>query len=142
MNLFEELKWRGLIKDVSNEELAKKLLNDEKITFYCGFDPTADSLTIGHLVQIMRLRFLEQYGHQPIVLIGGGTGLIGDPSGRSSERKLLTLEETLANANKIKTQFKNIYLMLFITIIMTGYQKLMSLSFYAIMANILPSIIC
>ncbi len=106
MNLFEELKWRGLIKDVSNEELAKKLLNDEKITFYCGFDPTADSLTIGHLVQIMRLRFLEQYGHQPIVLIGGGTGLIGDPSGRSSERKLLTLEETLANANKIKTQFK------------------------------------
>jgi tyrosyl-tRNA synthetase len=106
MNLFEELKWRGLIKDVSNEELAKKLLNDEKITFYCGFDPTADSLTIGHLVQIMRLRFLEQYDHQPIVLIGGGTGLIGDPSGRSSERKLLTLEETLANANKIKTQFK------------------------------------
>lgn len=106
MNLFEELKWRGLIKDVSNEELAKKLLNDEKMTFYCGFDPTADSLTIGHLVQIMRLRFLEQYGHQPIVLIGGGTGLIGDPSGRSSERKLLTLEETLANANKIKTQFK------------------------------------
>lgn len=105
MNLFEELKWRGFIKDVSNEELAKDLLNNNKITFYCGFDPTADSLTIGHLVQIIRILLLQKGGHKAIVLVGGGTGLIGDPSGRSSERKLLTIEESLKNAEAFKQQF-------------------------------------
>lgn len=104
MNLFEELKWRGLIKDVSNEELAKELLNNNKITFYCGFDPTADSLTIGHLVQIIRILLLQKYGHKPIVLVGGGTGLIGDPR-QTSERKLLTIEESLKNAESFKRQF-------------------------------------
>jgi tyrosyl-tRNA synthetase len=103
MNLYEDLLWRGLIKDVSNEEKAKKLLNDEKIKFYCGFDPTGESLTIGHLVQVVRMLLLEKYGHTPIVLIGGATGLIGDPR-QTSERKLLTLEESLLNAEKIKNQ--------------------------------------
>lgn len=105
MKLYDELIWRNLLKDVSNEELAKKLLNDEKVTFYCGFDPTADSLTVGHLVQIMRMCLLQKYGHRPIILIGGGTGLIGDPSGRSSERKLLTIDESLKNAEAIRNQF-------------------------------------
>jgi tyrosyl-tRNA synthetase len=103
MNLYEDLLWRGLIKDVSNEEKAKKLLNDEKIKFYCGFDPTGESLTIGHLVQVVRMLLLEKYGHTPIVLIGGATGLIGDPR-QTSERKLLTLDESLLNAEKIKNQ--------------------------------------
>ncbi|MDD2469468.1 MAG: tyrosine--tRNA ligase [Bacilli bacterium] len=103
MKLYEELLWRDLIKDVSNEDLAKKLLNDEKTTFYCGFDPTADSLTIGHLVQIMRICLLQKYGHKPIVLVGGATGLIGDPR-QTSERKLLTVEESLKNAESIKHQ--------------------------------------
>jgi tyrosyl-tRNA synthetase len=103
MNLFEELEWRGMLKDISNEGLAKKLLNEEKTTFYCGFDPTADSLTIGHLVQIIRICLLQKYGHRPIALVGGATGLIGDPR-QTSERKLLTLEESLKNAEAIKRQ--------------------------------------
>ncbi|TNF08645.1 MAG: tyrosine--tRNA ligase [Bacillota bacterium] len=103
MKLYEELLWRGLIKDVSNEEKAQSLLNDEKIKFYCGFDPTGESLTVGHLVQIVRMLLLEKYGHTPIVLIGGATGLIGDPR-QTSERKLLTLDESLQNAEKIKKQ--------------------------------------
>ncbi|MDD3048567.1 MAG: tyrosine--tRNA ligase [Bacilli bacterium] len=104
MKLYEELQWRGFIKDVSNEELAMKLLNDQKITFYCGFDPTGESLTIGHLVQIIRIKLLQNYGHTPIVLVGGATGLIGDPSGKQNERKLLTLEQSLNNAKAIKNQ--------------------------------------
>lgn len=103
MKLYDELVWRGMIKDVSNEEKAKALLNDEKIKFYCGFDPTGESLTIGHLVQVMRMMLLQKYGHTPIVLIGGATGLIGDPK-ESSERKLLTLDESLKNAELIKNQ--------------------------------------
>lgn len=103
MKLYDELIWRGLIKDVSNEEKARKLLDDEKIRFYCGFDPTGESLTVGHLVQVVRMLLLEQYGHTPIVLIGGATGLIGDPR-QTSERKLLTLDESLLNAEKIKKQ--------------------------------------
>ncbi|MFH0767007.1 MAG: tyrosine--tRNA ligase [Bacillota bacterium] len=103
MKLYDELLWRGLIKDVSNEEKASQLLNHEKIKFYCGFDPTGESLTVGHLVQIVRMMLLQKYGHTPIVLIGGATGLIGDPR-QTSERKLLTLDESLLNAEKIKNQ--------------------------------------
>lgn len=108
MNLFEELKWRGLIKDVSNEELAKKFLNEEKVTFYCGFDPSAPSMTIGNFVQMVRIKLLQSHGHKPIVLLGGATGLIGDPGGTNKERNLLTIEESMDNAEKIKLQFENI----------------------------------
>jgi tyrosyl-tRNA synthetase len=97
MNLFEELKWRGFIKDVSNEALAKKLLNEGKTTFYCGFDPTASSLTVGHLVQIIRIILMQRHGHKPIVLLGGGTGLIGDPGGRSEEGE--SLDESQVSGN-------------------------------------------
>jgi tyrosyl-tRNA synthetase len=105
MTLFDILQTRSMIKDVSDETLAKKLLNDSKTSFYCGFDPTGESLTVGHLVQIVRMKLLQSYGHQPIVLIGGATGLIGDPK-QTSERKLLTLEESLDNALKIEKQLK------------------------------------
>ncbi len=105
MKLYDDLIWRGLIKDVSDEEQAKKHLNGENVKFYCGFDPTGKSLTVGHLVQIVRMLLLQKYGHTPIVLIGGATGLIGDPR-QTSERKLLTLEESLQNADKIKTQME------------------------------------
>ena len=103
MTLYEDLLWRGLLKDVSNDAQAKKLLDQEKSRFYCGFDPTGASLTVGHLVQVIRSMLLQKYGHTPIILIGGATGLIGDPR-QTSERKLLTLEESLINAEKIKTQ--------------------------------------
>lgn len=103
MKLYDELMWRGLIKDVSNEQLAKKHLNEGSVKFYCGFDPTGESLTVGHLVQIVRIMLLDKYGHQPVVLIGGATGLIGDPR-QTSERKLLSLETSLKNAELIKKQ--------------------------------------
>lgn len=106
MTLYEELTWRGLIKDVSNEEKARSLLDEQKTKFYCGFDPTGESLTIGHLVQIVRIILLQNHGHMPIVLIGGATGLIGDPR-ENSERKLLTLEESLFNAKKIENQLSS-----------------------------------
>ncbi len=105
MKLYDDLIWRGLIKDVSDEEQAIKHLNGESVKFYCGFDPTGQSLTVGHLVQIVRMLLLQKYGHTPIVLIGGATGLIGDPR-QTSERKLLTLEESLQNAEKIKNQIE------------------------------------
>lgn len=107
MGIYEDLLWRNLIKDVSDDELAKKLLNEEKVRFYCGFDPTASSLTVGHLVQVIRSILLQQQGHTPVMLIGGATGLIGDPR-ETSERKLLTLEQSLENAAAIKKQLKKL----------------------------------
>ncbi|MGI6781470.1 MAG: tyrosine--tRNA ligase [Acholeplasmataceae bacterium] len=103
MKLFDELLWRGMIKDISDYDLAQKRINEENLTFYIGFDPTGKSLTIGHLVQIVRMRLMQLRGHHPIVLIGGATGLIGDPR-EASERKLLTLEESLLNAKLIEQQ--------------------------------------
>jgi len=106
MSLYRNLQTREMIKDVSDETLAKRLLDQEQTTFYCGFDPTGQSLTVGHLVQIVRMKLLQEHGHHPIVLIGGATGLIGDPK-QTSERKLLTLEESLENAAKIEKQLKH-----------------------------------
>lgn len=103
MNLIEDLKWRGLIKDVTDEQLFTKLCN-EHATVYCGFDPTAASLHIGHLVPVLTLRRLQQAGLRIIALVGAGTGLIGDPSGRKSERSLLTLEQSRINAEGLKEQ--------------------------------------
>jgi tyrosyl-tRNA synthetase len=108
MNLYDDLIYRGMLKDVSDEKKARELLDDNKIKFYIGYDPTAESLTIGHLVQIIRMRYLQQFGHTPIVLIGGATGLIGDPR-MTSERKLLTLDVALKNAEKIKNQISNFF---------------------------------
>lgn len=105
MNLYDKLLYRGLLKDISSEEKAKQLLNHENVLFYCGFDPTGTSLTIGHLVQIIRMKLLQDHGHTPVVLIGGATGLIGDPK-ENEERKLLTLEESLLNAKAIEEQIK------------------------------------
>ena len=94
MNLFEELQWRGLVHDsIAGVE---KLLNEDQVTFYIGFDPTADALHIGSLVPMMTMARLQKAGHKPIALVGGGTGMIGDPSGKSAERNLLD-DETLAH---------------------------------------------
>jgi len=107
MNLIEELKWRDLLFDVTDKEIAN-VLENEKITFYVGADPTADSLHVGHLISYLVSKRLQDRGHHPILVIGGGTGLIGDPSGRSSERQLLTLEKSLENGKAITAQVKKI----------------------------------
>ena len=107
MNLYEDLKWRGLLYQQTDDDLAEKL-NKEKLVFYLGADPTADSLHIGHLLAYLVAKRLEDYGHKPILVIGGGTGLIGDPSFKSQERKLLSIEESLKNAEGIAKQAKHI----------------------------------
>src|SRR6266498_3627682 len=102
MNFVEELRWRGMLQDImpgTEEQLSK-----EMTAAYIGFDPTADSLHVGSLVQIMILKHFQKSGHQPIVLIGGATGMIGDPSGKKEERKLLTEEEVNNNAASIRKQ--------------------------------------
>lgn len=104
MNFVEELKWRGMIHDImpGTEEFLLK----EKTAAYVGFDPTADSLHIGHLVGVMMLRHLQNAGHKPIVLIGGATGMIGDPSGKSEERNLLDEQTLRHNQEGMKKQFE------------------------------------
>jgi tyrosyl-tRNA synthetase len=102
MNFVEELKWRGMIHDImpGTEDLLKK----EKTSGYIGFDPTADSLHIGHMVQVMMLMHFQRAGHTPIALVGGATGMIGDPSGKSEERNLLDEESLWKNQEAIKKQ--------------------------------------
>ena len=95
MTLYEELKWRGLVKDVSSPEIEKKL-NEEKITFYWGTDPTADSLHLGHYSSLVTAKRLAKAGHHPILLVGGATGLIGDPR-PTSEREIISKETVEKN---------------------------------------------
>ena len=107
MNLYEDLKWRGLIKDISSPELEKKL-NEEKLIFYIGTDPTADSMHIGHFSSFLIAPRLAKYGHKPILLFGGATGLIGDPK-PSSERQMITKEEVMKNVEGLTKQAKDIF---------------------------------
>ncbi|CYD87483.1 TPA: tyrosine--tRNA ligase [Staphylococcus aureus] len=107
--LIEDLKWRGLIYQQTDEQGIEDLLNKEQVTLYCGADPTADSLHIGHLLPFLTLRRFQEHGHRPIVLIGGGTGMIGDPSGKSEERVLQTEEQVDENIEGISKQMHNIF---------------------------------
>ncbi|MBM7692910.1 tyrosyl-tRNA synthetase [Peribacillus deserti] len=109
MDLLQDLQWRGIIYQQTDEEGLKELLNKESISLYCGIDPTADSMHIGHLLPFLTLRRFQQHGHRPLALVGGATGLIGDPSGKSEERNLLTLETVKGNADSIKVQLKRIF---------------------------------
>ena len=104
--LLEELQWRGLIYQQTDEQGIEDLLNKEQVTLYCGADPTADSLHIGHLLPFMTLRRFQEHGHRPIVLIGGGTGMIGDPSGKSEERVLQTKDQ-VAKCRRLKLKCIN-----------------------------------
>ena len=101
-DVFEELKWRGMVYDYV--EGVQDLLASEKVTIYNGFDATADSLHIGHMVPLIALARLQRFGHHPIALAGGGTTMIGDPSGKAAERRLITREEVEANVDSIKKQ--------------------------------------
>ncbi|PGY09973.1 tyrosine--tRNA ligase [Bacillus sp. AFS031507] len=109
MDLLQDLAWRGIIYQQTDAEGLKDTLGKEQISLYCGVDPTADSMHIGHLLPFLTLRRFQQHGHRPIVLVGGATGLIGDPSGKSEERKLLTLETVQDNVAGIKKQLESIF---------------------------------
>src|SRR6266850_2490043 len=104
MNLFEEFKWRGMVQDSTPELPA--LLATEKFTAYIGFDPSADSLHVGSLLPVMALARLQRFGHSPIAIAGGGTGMIGDPSGKTQERQLLTREQVDENVAGIRRQLE------------------------------------
>lgn len=104
MNLIEDLQWRGLLADCTDLDALTKRLSEGPVTLYCGFDPTGDSLHVGHLMGQLMLRRFQLAGHHVIALAGGATGMVGDPSGRSSERNLLTREQLAHNIASIKTQ--------------------------------------
>ena len=102
--VYEELKSRDLIKQIAFEDEFKKLAKEEKFSVYLGIDPTADSIHIGHFIPLMLMSYFQKHGHRPILLMGGGTALIGDPSGKSDMRKMLTREDIMNNVEKIKKQ--------------------------------------
>jgi tyrosyl-tRNA synthetase len=104
VNILEEFQWRGLLADCTDSAALAKRLGDGPLTLYCGFDPTADSLHVGNLVPALGLRRFQLQGHTPIALAGGATGSIGDPSGKTQERQLLTRETLLFNIAKVKEQ--------------------------------------
>ncbi|MBS4216804.1 tyrosine--tRNA ligase [Bacillus sp. FJAT-49711] len=109
MQLLEDLRWRGIIYQETDAEGMEDTLKKEKISLYCGVDPTADSMHIGHLLPFLTLRRFQQNGHRPIVLVGGATGLIGDPSGKKEERQLQTIEQVEKNVQGIKKQLELIF---------------------------------
>src|SRR6202167_5677176 len=104
MNIYDELSWRGLVADCTDKDDLLKRLQAAPITLYCGFDPTADSLHVGSLVPLLALRRFQLLGHHPIALAGGATGSIGDPSGKTTERQLLTRDVLDANIASVKEQ--------------------------------------
>ena len=106
-SVFQELKDRGFVYQTTDEAALASLLDSKKIAFYAGFDPTGSSLHVGHLLPVMAMRLLQRAGHKPIVLVGGATGLIGDPSGKSEARPILTREEVAANAEALKKQLSS-----------------------------------
>lgn len=103
-SIFDVLKERGYIAQCTNEDEVRKMLANEKVTFYIGFDPTADSLHVGHFLGLMVMAHMQRAGHRPICLVGGGTGTVGDPSGRTDMRKMLTDEDIEYNCNRFKEQ--------------------------------------
>lgn len=103
-NVFDTLKERGLIAQTTHEEEIRKLLGEKKITFYIGFDPTADSLHIGHFMQLIVMKHMQNAGHRPIILLGGGTTMVGDPTGKTDMRPMITQEEIQKNADNFKVQ--------------------------------------
>ncbi|MCH1627575.1 tyrosine--tRNA ligase [Fredinandcohnia quinoae] len=104
MDVLQDLEYRGLLNQITDEDGLRTLLNNEKVKLYCGFDPTADSLHIGHLVGILSLKRFQMAGHQPIALVGGATGLIGDPSGKKAERTLNSQDIVEHYSQSIKSQ--------------------------------------
>ena len=110
MSILDDLTWRGAINQQTNAQGLEELVNKKAIGLYCGVDPTGDSMHIGHLIPFMILKRFQLAGHKPVVLIGGGTGSIGDPSGRNSERTLQTMDVVKENARKLADQMNRLFL--------------------------------
>ena len=104
-NVFDVLKERGFIEQVTDEEAVRDLLSKEKIKFYIGFDPTADCLHVGHFMQVIIMMYMQKFGHTPVVLLGGGTGMVGDPSGRQDMRQMMTVDTIDNNCRQFKKLF-------------------------------------
>ena len=109
MNIIDELKWRGAVNQQTDEEGLYKLVGEKSISLYCGIDPTGDSMHIGHLIPFMILKRFQLAGHHPVIVIGGGTGSIGDPSGRKTERVLQSQETIQHNAECLTAQMKKLF---------------------------------
>ena len=109
MNIIDDLKWRGAINQATDLDALKELTDNNKIALYCGTDPTGDSLHIGHLIPFMILKRFQLAGHHPVIIIGGGTGAIGDPSGRKSERQLQTMDQVHHNEEALTAQMKKLF---------------------------------
>lgn len=107
-NVYDTLVERGFIEQATHEEEIRDMLGRESVTFYIGFDPTADSLHVGHFLQMITMAHMQRAGHRPIVLLGGGTTMVGDPSGRTDMRKMLSLEQIQHNAERFKVQFSRL----------------------------------
>jgi len=110
MNIIDELEWRGAINQQTDAEGLRELTNEKSISLYCGVDPTGDSMHIGHLIPFMMLKRFQMAGHRPVILIGGATGTIGDPSGRTSERTLQTMDQVQKNVDALTAQMKKLFL--------------------------------
>ncbi|WP_195574458.1 tyrosine--tRNA ligase [Paenibacillus sp. 1001270B_150601_E10] len=110
MNIIDELEWRGAINQQTDAEGLRKLTSEKSISLYCGVDPTGDSMHIGHLIPFMMLKRFQLAGHRPVILIGGATGTIGDPSGRTSERTLQTMDQVQKNVDALTAQMKKLFL--------------------------------
>lgn len=110
MNIIDELEWRDAINQQTDAEGLRELTNEKSISLYCGVDPTGDSMHIGHLIPFIMLKRFQLAGHKPVILIGGATGTIGDPSGRQSERSLQTLEQIQANVEALTEQMKKLFI--------------------------------
>jgi tyrosyl-tRNA synthetase len=106
MSVYDVLLERGFVRQLTHEQEIRELLEKEQVTFYIGFDPTADSLTVGHFLQLMAMAHLQRHGHRPIALLGGGTTMVGDPSGKSDMRKMLSREDIAANAARFRAQME------------------------------------
>ncbi|WP_101913290.1 tyrosine--tRNA ligase [Megasphaera vaginalis (ex Bordigoni et al. 2020)] len=109
MNIIDELAWRGAVNQMSDEEGLRQLTEEKSVSLYCGVDPTGDSMHIGHLIPFMMLKRFQLAGHHPYIVLGVGTGAIGDPSGRKTERQLQSLEKIQANGEKLKAQFIHLF---------------------------------
>ncbi|WP_437434993.1 tyrosine--tRNA ligase [Brevibacillus brevis] len=110
VNIIDELEWREAVNQQTDAEGLRELTNEKAVSLYCGVDPTGDSMHIGHLIPFMVLKRFQLAGHRPVILIGGATGTIGDPSGRQSERSLQTLEQIQENVDKLTAQMKKLFI--------------------------------